>query len=200
MRSPPDRRRRRSAAQPRSRGHRESRGEVTGRGHWAWSWGAVMGHCHGAGSGSGETGPGKAKRRPEERRFSPSFALPVRTSPAPIRGGNGAAEWTRTTTTSRSQVPETCASTNSATAAKRNVTPFPRQPPFGAHRQTHSDKAVVRLRGLEPPRGFPHSALNAARLPIPPQPRGSREQPARGLPRRPAQAVLPRPGRTRRRI
>ena len=30
----------------------------------------------------------------------------------------------------------------------------------------------VRMRGLEPPRGFPHTALNRARLPIPPHPRG----------------------------
>ena len=38
-------------------------------------------------------------------------------------------------------------------------------------RRPHRPMNVVRLRGLEPPRGFPHSALNAARLPIPPQPR-----------------------------
>ncbi len=30
----------------------------------------------------------------------------------------------------------------------------------------------MRLRGLEPPRGFPHTDLNRARLPISPQPRG----------------------------
>ncbi len=32
----------------------------------------------------------------------------------------------------------------------------------------------MRMRGLEPPRGFPHTALNRARLPIPPHPRGFR--------------------------
>ncbi len=30
----------------------------------------------------------------------------------------------------------------------------------------------MRMRGLEPPRGFPHTDLNRARLPIPPHPRG----------------------------
>ena len=30
----------------------------------------------------------------------------------------------------------------------------------------------MRMRGLEPPRGCPHTALNRARLPIPPHPRG----------------------------
>ena len=30
---------------------------------------------------------------------------------------------------------------------------------------------MVRQRGLEPPRGFPHNALNVARLPVPPLPR-----------------------------
>ena len=33
--------------------------------------------------------------------------------------------------------------------------------------------ARVRLEGVEPPRGFPHGDLNAARLPIPPQPQRS---------------------------
>ena len=32
-------------------------------------------------------------------------------------------------------------------------------------------KKRMRMRGLEPPRGFPHTALNRARLPIPPHPR-----------------------------
>ena len=31
---------------------------------------------------------------------------------------------------------------------------------------------AMRMRGLEPPRGFPHTDLNRARLPIPPHPRG----------------------------
>src|SRR3954447_18448683 len=31
----------------------------------------------------------------------------------------------------------------------------------------------MRMRGLEPPRGFPHTDLNRARLPIPPHPRGA---------------------------
>ena len=30
--------------------------------------------------------------------------------------------------------------------------------------------SMVRSRGLEPPRGYPHSDLNAARLPVPPRP------------------------------
>ena len=30
----------------------------------------------------------------------------------------------------------------------------------------------MRMRGLEPPRGFPHTDLNRARLPIPPHPPG----------------------------
>jgi hypothetical protein len=30
---------------------------------------------------------------------------------------------------------------------------------------------AMRMRGLEPPRGFPHTDLNRARLPIPPHPR-----------------------------
>ena len=33
-------------------------------------------------------------------------------------------------------------------------------------------EVVVRSGGLEPPRVLPHSDLNAARLPIPPRPRG----------------------------
>ncbi len=35
-------------------------------------------------------------------------------------------------------------------------------------------ESLVRMRGLEPPRGCPHGDLNAARLPIPPHPRGVR--------------------------
>ncbi len=31
---------------------------------------------------------------------------------------------------------------------------------------------AMRMRGLEPPRGYPHTDLNRARLPIPPHPRG----------------------------
>jgi hypothetical protein len=31
---------------------------------------------------------------------------------------------------------------------------------------------AMRMRGLEPPRGCPHTDLNRARLPIPPHPRG----------------------------
>ena len=33
-------------------------------------------------------------------------------------------------------------------------------------------KSAMRMRGLEPPRGRPHTDLNRARLPIPPHPRG----------------------------
>jgi hypothetical protein len=55
--------------------------------------------------------------------------------------------------------PEPCASTNSATAA------------IGPN---SGDKvSLVRPTGLEPVQGFPHSALNAARLPIPPRPQNS---------------------------
>ena len=32
---------------------------------------------------------------------------------------------------------------------------------------------AMRMRGLEPPRGCPHTDLNRARLPIPPHPRGA---------------------------
>jgi site-specific DNA recombinase len=50
-------------------------------------------------------------------------------------------------------------------------------------------KQMVRLRGLEPPRGCPHTDLNRARLPIPPQPQapkhdigpGSRSARRRGM-------------------
>jgi len=35
-----------------------------------------------------------------------------------------------------------------------------------------SCSAGMRMRGLEPPRGYPHTDLNRARLPIPPHPRG----------------------------
>ena len=77
-----------------------------------------------------------------------------------MRGG-GADERTRTSTSLRTQAPEACASTNSATSACGPAV-FPRGWDGGR---------LVRLRGLEPPRGLPHSALNAARLPIPPQPR-----------------------------
>ena len=33
------------------------------------------------------------------------------------------------------------------------------------------NRGAMRMRGLEPPRGFPHTDLNRARLPIPPHPR-----------------------------
>jgi hypothetical protein len=39
-------------------------------------------------------------------------------------------------------------------------------------RETLAKNERVRMRGLEPPRGFPHTDLNRARLPIPPHPRG----------------------------
>jgi hypothetical protein len=35
-----------------------------------------------------------------------------------------------------------------------------------------SETVAMRMRGLEPPRGRPHTDLNRARLPIPPHPRG----------------------------
>jgi hypothetical protein len=64
--------------------------------------------------------------------------------------------------------------------------PFPSQ--FGRDRRCHQEERLasssrlqrcseafgtaMRMRGLEPPRGFPHTDLNRARLPIPPHPRG----------------------------
>src|SRR5439155_26866020 len=42
---------------------------------------------------------------------------------------------------------------------------------------------AMRMRGLEPPRGCPHTDLNRARLPIPPHPRGKRDSVAPGLAR-----------------
>ncbi len=86
---------------------------------------------------------------------------------------DGAAERTRTSTPLRELAPEASASTNSATAAWLDILvcsvrlPGPFARPVCPAR---SLGIVVRLRGLEPPRGLPHSALNAARLPIPPQP------------------------------
>src|SRR3954447_8931756 len=38
----------------------------------------------------------------------------------------------------------------------------------------------MRMRGLEPPRGFPHTDLNRARLPIPPHPRGAANDDSNG--------------------
>src|SRR3954454_6427642 len=38
--------------------------------------------------------------------------------------------------------------------------------------KNHKRQMLMRMRGLEPPRGFPHTDLNRARLPIPPHPRG----------------------------
>ena len=81
----------------------------------------------------------------------------------------GAAERTRTSTSVRKLAPEASASTNSATAAT-----------LSGEKSSPTIRALtgqmVRLRGLEPPRGFPHSALNAARLPIPPQPQDSADR------------------------
>src|SRR5215203_287795 len=37
----------------------------------------------------------------------------------------------------------------------------------------HWPDLAMRMRGLEPPRGCPHTDLNRARLPIPPHPRAS---------------------------
>src|SRR6266851_682386 len=37
---------------------------------------------------------------------------------------------------------------------------------------------AMRMRGLEPPRGYPHTDLNRARLPIPPHPRGGDSVPS----------------------
>src|SRR5690554_3352632 len=71
------------------------------------------------------------------------------------------------------QVPETCASTNSATAAGNPHSRLPACLPV-------QPVGLVRLTGLEPARPFGHSALNAARLPIPPQP--LREAPAPPIP------------------
>src|SRR5262249_17301481 len=55
--------------------------------------------------------------------------------------------------------------------------PFTRTPLL-RHDRLRNDCALkppgtgVRMRGLNPPRGFPHTDLNRARLPIPPHPRG----------------------------
>src|SRR3954468_4407581 len=43
---------------------------------------------------------------------------------------------------------------------------------LGTYRAPAADEVAMRMRGLEPPRGFPHTDLNRARLPIPPHPRG----------------------------
>jgi site-specific DNA recombinase len=53
-------------------------------------------------------------------------------------------------------------------------------PPLG---DGFSTKILVRLRGLEPPPGFPDTDLNRARLPIPPQPRAVRKRRYRTGPR-----------------
>ncbi len=94
---------------------------------------------------------------------------------------DGAAERTRTSTGMRPLAPEASASTNFATAAR--LTEGPPDTPPEATDQGWSANAklylcpirckfpMVRQRGLEPPRGFPHNALNVARLPIPPLPR-----------------------------
>ena len=42
------------------------------------------------------------------------------------------------------------------------------------------DLYAMRMRGLEPPRGFPHTDLNRARLPIPPHPRGAANDDSNG--------------------
>ena len=42
----------------------------------------------------------------------------------------------------------------------------------GAGSEKNLLSGLMRMRGLEPPRGCPHTALNRARLPIPPHPRG----------------------------
>jgi hypothetical protein len=45
--------------------------------------------------------------------------------------------------------------------------------PSGCFRRRNPCKRrAMRMRGLEPPRGLPHTDLNRARLPIPPHPRG----------------------------
>jgi hypothetical protein len=43
---------------------------------------------------------------------------------------------------------------------------------LGAVRARNQPFSAMRMRGLEPPRGCPHTDLNRARLPIPPHPRG----------------------------
>jgi hypothetical protein len=43
---------------------------------------------------------------------------------------------------------------------------------LGTDRAPHPPDLAMRMRGLEPPRGCPHTDLNRARLPIPPHPRG----------------------------
>jgi hypothetical protein len=50
-----------------------------------------------------------------------------------------------------------------------NATPFR----LGHYWATKPPDLAMRMRGLEPPRGRPHTDLNRARLPIPPHPRGA---------------------------
>jgi hypothetical protein len=53
----------------------------------------------------------------------------------------------------------------------RKVTPL-NSARLGADRAPMAPDLAMRMRGLEPPRGFPHTDLNRARLPIPPHPPG----------------------------
>ena len=48
----------------------------------------------------------------------------------------------------------------------------PPNPSLGTDRAPAQPDLAMRMRGLEPPRGFPHTDLNRARLPIPPHPPG----------------------------
>src|SRR5215210_2056706 len=64
---------------------------------------------------------------------------------------------------------------SSRRTAQARVTPAtgpPAPPPAAALRRPRRGKPM-RMRGLEPPRGYPHTDLNRARLPIPPHPRSS---------------------------
>jgi site-specific DNA recombinase len=56
-----------------------------------------------------------------------------------------------------------------------DVAPVGARPPALAGRGGFSPAMMVRMRGLEPPPGFPDTDLNRARLPIPPHPRAGGE-------------------------
>ena len=64
-----------------------------------------------------------------------------------------------------------------------DLAPVGARPPALAGRGGFSPTMMVRLRGLEPPPGFPDTDLNRARLPIPPQPRAVRKRRYRTDPR-----------------
>ena len=83
--------------------------------------------------------------------------------------------------------------------------PSPRPEPQESHDPTSSQPQLptaVRMRGLEPPRGCPHTDLNRARLPIPPHPlaepsmiAGRRRREVEGADQTPRSSTLTAAGR-----